>query len=322
MGDTSKYSLTINSDGTLSFHSDGYPTMTMKKKATLELAAPSGKYEGYVPFIIDINMDFSAETVNADINVKVAKQEIKCPSEAVAYTDTTVTFPNIGKTGDCMGDALRGQKKDTSKYSLTINSDGTLTFHSDGYPSMTMKKKVSLESTAVSGKYEGYVPFIIDINMDFSEKTVNADINVKIAKQKIKCPTEAVAYSATAVTFPNIGNTGDCMGDALRKQKKDVTKYVMDINSDGSLTFHSDGYPVMTLKKKTLALAAPSGAYEGSVPFIIDITMEFSASTVNADINVKVAHQEIKCPTEAVASSATAVTFPNIAATGDCMGDA
>merc|ERR1719486_1538337 len=130
----------INSDGSLSFHSDGYPVMTLKKK-TLALAAPSGAYEGSVPFIIDITMDFSAQTVNADINVKVAHQEIKCPSEAVAYSDTAVTFPKISSTGDCMGDALRGQKKDTSKYSITINSDGTLTFHSDGYPGMTLKKK-------------------------------------------------------------------------------------------------------------------------------------------------------------------------------------
>merc|ERR1711920_778499 len=112
-------------------------------KAVLEAVALSGNYEGYVPFIIDINMDFSENTVNADINVKIAKQEIKCPNEAVAYTDTAVTFPNIGKTGDCMGDALRGQKKDASKYSLTINSDGSLTFHSDGYPGMKMTKKSS-----------------------------------------------------------------------------------------------------------------------------------------------------------------------------------
>merc|ERR1739838_673604 len=119
-------------------------------------------------------MDFSKNTLNVDINVKVAKQEINCPNEAVAYTDIEVTFPNIGKTGDCMGDALRGQKKDTSKYSLSINSDGTLTFHSDGYPSMKMKKKAALELAAPSGQYEGYVPFIIDIIMDFAAGTVNA----------------------------------------------------------------------------------------------------------------------------------------------------
>merc|ERR1712083_945331 len=89
----------------------------------------------------DITMDFSADTVDADINVKAAKQEIKCPTEAVTYSDTAVTFPNIGTTGDCMGDALRGQKKDVSKYNLDINSDGTLTFHSDGYPDMKLTKK-------------------------------------------------------------------------------------------------------------------------------------------------------------------------------------
>merc|ERR1711948_103073 len=194
----------------------------------------------------------SASIVNADINVKVAHQEIKCPSEAVAYSATTVTFPNVAKAGDCMGDALRGQKKEFSKYMMDINADGTLSFHSDGYPVMKLKKK-ALTLSAPSGVYEGSVPFIIDITMDFSASTVDADINVKVAHQEIKCPSEAVAYSATAVTFPNIGTTGDCMGDALRKQKKDVTKYVMDINSDGSLSFHSDGYPVMTLKKKASA---------------------------------------------------------------------
>ena len=33
------------------------------------------------------------------------------------------------------------------------------------------------------------------------------------------------------------------MGDSLRSQGKDPTKYFFDINSDNSLTFHSDGYP-------------------------------------------------------------------------------
>merc|ERR1712151_748674 len=48
-----------------------------------------------------------------------------------------------------------------------------------------------------------------------------------------------------------IAATGDCMGDALRKQKKDVSKFTIDINSDGSLTFHSDGWPDLKLTKKT-----------------------------------------------------------------------
>merc|ERR1719282_1341088 len=235
--------------------------MKLKKKALDLGAAPTGAYEGSVPFIIDITMDFGTSTVNADINVKVAHQEIKCPTEAVAYSATSVKFPNIAMTGDCMGDALRGQKKDVTKYLMDINSDGTLSFHSDGYPVMKLKKK-AVALSALSGVYEGSVPFIIDISMDFSASTVNADINVKVAHQEIKCPSEAVAYSATTVTFPNVAKAGDCMGDALRGQKKDVSKYMMDINADGTLSFHSDGYPVMKLKKKTLAVTAISGVYE------------------------------------------------------------
>merc|ERR1712137_651395 len=61
--------------------------------------------------------------------------------------------------------------------------------------------------------------------------------NVKVAHQEIKCPAEKIAETGTSVTFPNIANTGDCMGDALRTQKKDVSKFTIDINSDGSLTF-------------------------------------------------------------------------------------
>merc|ERR1712070_1151055 len=109
---------------------------------SLLAAAPSGSYEGSVPFIIDITMDItSATAADLDINIKVAHQEVKCSGEKIAMSDTTITFPSTGNTGDCMGDALRGQKKDPSKYSLSINSDGSLTFHSDGYPPMKLKKK-------------------------------------------------------------------------------------------------------------------------------------------------------------------------------------
>merc|ERR1719446_250172 len=158
-----------------------------------------------------------------------------------------------------MGDALRGQKKDTSKFSVDINSDGTLTFHSDGWPDLKLKKK-ALFVSALSGTYEGGVPFIIDMTLKFNgDSTMDFDNNVKIAHQEIKCPGAKIAETATAVTFPNIGNTGDCMGDALRGQKKDVTKFFIDVNSDGSLTFHSDGWPNLKLKKQSIkAVAAPS----------------------------------------------------------------
>jgi len=104
-------------------------------------AAPTGKYTASVPFILTMTLNFNDDgTMDFDNDVKVAHQEINCPKTKVAITDAAVTFPNIGNTGDCMGDALRGQKKDVTKFKVDINSDGTLTFHSDGWPDLKLKK--------------------------------------------------------------------------------------------------------------------------------------------------------------------------------------
>jgi len=100
------------------------------------------------------------------------------------------------------------------------------------------------------------------------------------------------------------------MGDALRQQKKDVSKFTIDINSDGSLTFHSDGWPDLKLTKKTVAVAALNGHYEGQVPFILDMNLIFPGDgTMSFDQNVKVASIEIKCPTEKIAETASGITF-------------
>merc|ERR1711976_547450 len=125
---------------------------------------------------------------------------------------------NIAVEGDCFGDALRGQGKDTSKYTLDINSDGTLTFHSDGYPDMKMTKDSLAAAVAVSGSYTGRVRGIIKITMDFrSDSRVNAFVSV-IGQQDISCPTESYKASDSSISFANIDQDGDCFGDALRGQ--------------------------------------------------------------------------------------------------------
>merc|ERR1712151_993548 len=124
--------------------------MKMKKDSLALAAAVSGSYTGRVIGIIKITMDFQSDsTVNAFISV-IGQQDISCPTETYSATDSSITFDNIGTDGDCFGEALRGQGKDTSKYTLDINSDGTLTFHSDGYPNMKMKKDALMLSSAVS----------------------------------------------------------------------------------------------------------------------------------------------------------------------------
>jgi len=251
--DPSKYYLDINPDGTLTFHSDGYPPLKLKPSSTMALSDPSGSYEGSVPLVVDVKMKFNGDnTADLDINVKVAHQDVPCKGEAIALTGSKITFPNAGNTGDCVGDALRGQKKDPSKYYLDINADGTLTFHSDGYPPLKLKRSTSLALSDPSGSYEGSVPLVVDVKMKFNgDKTADLDINVKVAHQDVPCNGEAIAVTGNKITFPNASKTGDCVGDALRGQKKDPSKYYLDVNVDGSLTFHSDGYPPLKLRQSS-----------------------------------------------------------------------
>merc|ERR1711939_1229946 len=179
---------------------------------------------------------------------------------------------------------LSGGRRKMCPNSPSLSTVTARTFHSDGWPDLKLTKK-SFAVSALSGHYEGSVPFILDRNLLFpGDGTMNFDQNVKVAHQEIKCPTEKISETATAVTFPNIANTGDCMGDALRGQKKDVSKFTISINSDGTLTFHSDGWPDLKLSKKTLAVSTLSGHYEGSVPFILDMNLLFPGDgTMNFD---------------------------------------
>jgi C1A family cysteine protease len=115
-----------------------YPTGVKSAKASLA-AAPSGSYCGKVPVILEDKLVINGDgTADFNINVKIAKQVVDCHGEKITVTDSGIHFTDIASDGDCMGDALRGQGKDPTKYFMDINSDGSLTFHSDGYPDLKM----------------------------------------------------------------------------------------------------------------------------------------------------------------------------------------
>jgi hypothetical protein len=106
----------------------------------------SGTYTGSVPFILDMTITFPGDgTMDFDQNVKIASTRVQCPTEKISETDTQVIFPETGAEGDCMGDALRSQSKDPSLFTIDINSDGTLTFKSDGWPDLKLKKASALQ---------------------------------------------------------------------------------------------------------------------------------------------------------------------------------
>merc|ERR1711981_698052 len=196
------------------------------------------------------DFDGSAKA-HIDVNVKVASTRINCPTEDIAETDSGITFPNTGNDGDCMGDGIRSDSKDPSKYLIEKNSDGTLNFKSDGYPDLKLTKKSLMTTDALTGSYEGPVPFIIDINCDFDGSAkAHVDVNVKVASVRINCEAEDIAETDSQITFPNSGNDGDCLGDGVRSDGKDPSKYLIEKSADGTLNFKSDGYPDLKLTKK------------------------------------------------------------------------
>merc|ERR1711981_616877 len=122
--------------------SDGYPDLKMSKQTLESFEALNGHYMGSVPFIIQVDATFDgSDKADVDVNVKVASTRITCPGEAIAETDSEVTFPNAVNDGDCLGDGIRSDSKDPSKYIIVKNADGTLTYKSDGYPDLKMTKK-------------------------------------------------------------------------------------------------------------------------------------------------------------------------------------
>merc|ERR1739845_233822 len=166
------------------------------------------------------------------------------------------TFPNAVTDGDCLGDGIRSDSKDPSKYIIVKNSDCTLTYNSDGYPDLKMKKSALKAADNLSGSFEGSVPFIIDVTADFdgSGAKADVDVNVKVASTRITCPGETIKEDDSLVTFPNAVNDGDCLGDGVRSDSKDPSKYILGKNADGTLTFKSDGYPDLKMTKKSVIM--------------------------------------------------------------------
>ena len=71
-----------------------------------DVAAPSGKYVGRVPLIVDSIANFHDNgTMDFDNNVKIQRQDAKGQKVAIDINSITVALPNTQKTGDCMSDA-------------------------------------------------------------------------------------------------------------------------------------------------------------------------------------------------------------------------
>merc|ERR1711988_1245910 len=225
------------------------------KPAIVTSPSLSGTYEGSVPFILDMIVTFNSDgTMDFDNNVKIAHQEVKCEKVAIKVSDEAVTLPNIQNTGDCMGDALRKQKKDVAKFSIAIDSDDTLTFHSTWPDLKLKKKKAAMETTCSVYAIEGATCGQSDIDCKYVKYA-------KLAEKSLKdgtCASQGYTVKGSSVTkhYPVVGDIT-------------VTKYT---------------------KPAIVTSPSLSGRYEGSVPFILDMIVTFNSDgTMDFDNNVKIA---------------------------------
>ena len=277
----------------------------MLSLASFGFSAPaqalSGSYCGSVPFIIDNKVTFNADgTSDLDINVKIAHKEIKCSAEATSVTATSVTFPKASTTGDCMGDAVRTQKKDPTKYFLDVNSDGTLTFHSDGYPGLKMKacssmaveQELSPEWREASAWARSFIH-----SGDIPSPDGAATASEPCCQGACSVPGQEKYYSIAKSIF-GAKHCGECCMDPKAYPKyhlfeKNLTKATSAYPCHGfgygkydSTVTHGFGPVKMTLdlydpSSSALApSAAPTGKFCGSVPFILDNSITFNSDSV------------------------------------------
>merc|ERR1712140_158678 len=119
-----------------------------------------GLYQGSVPLIGKWQVTFNSAT-NVDYHHSIMGNVLDCASQTVSESGGKITFSDIGTTGNCMGDSIRGQGKDVTKYYLTEDSATQVTFYSDGYPKMAMKlQSLEAKSGVTLGLYQGSVPLI------------------------------------------------------------------------------------------------------------------------------------------------------------------
>ena len=140
-----------------------------------------------------------------DSTVKMQRQDVKWRIVAIAANGIIMVLFSTQRMGECMGDALKGHKKDVTKFSFFINSAGSCTFNST-WPDFTLKKmsKVAPYAAAPSGRYEGRVPLIVDSIANFHDNgTMDFDNNVKFQRQDAKWQRVAIVINGITVEFPN-----------------------------------------------------------------------------------------------------------------------
>ncbi|HVR67840.1 MAG TPA: tandem-95 repeat protein, partial [Verrucomicrobiae bacterium] len=156
-----------------------------------------------------------AVTVNAVNDTPVAKGDSVSVNE-----DTAVTVNVLGNDSDVDLDTLAVTGASAGHGTVTVNSDGSLTYKGDanfnGTDSITY---------SISDGHGGTASSTVAV-------TVNAVNDAPVAAGDV-----AVTNEDTAVTVNVLGNDGDVDGDSLAVTKASAAHGMVTINGDGTLTY-------------------------------------------------------------------------------------
>jgi len=218
-----------------------------------DLADPSGSYCGEYLLILKLK----ATVVNLQeiaLSGSLFGFTVSCPSEVVEYiaSNGSIFFPNINKTGDCLGGYLKEYSINPNALNVTYATKAnTVTIEVDGVivilaqcttfqehfgeeeihayiPEIKniqdSKSHRDFEKANPSGEYFGQYQSTVSVTVTVLSLSM-VDINGSIEGVGASCTKETVKYdsSTNSITFPNITAPADCLGLLLTSFGLDPT---------------------------------------------------------------------------------------------------
>jgi len=220
------------------------------------LQNPTGSYAGSKT-ILGQNIDASL-TIESDSTIKFTISgaiSVDCDGEAYSYNAPNLEFPNAGKSGDCLHDALEANGVSLVSTVYDSTSDTVTSKVKFGILSIALTlnkvKSVPVFPTQVyvlpmSELYSRYFKVFMEGRPDgeyvgtksilgqqvVSTISVDSDsvFNFTVAGPvSIDCTNEAYKFSSDgSISLPNIDTAGDCLHDTLATQHVSLTSFSFD----------------------------------------------------------------------------------------------
>jgi len=193
---------------------------------------PEGSYCGSYQTIATLKATVLNKT-DASITGTLYGSPITCPVEAAEYdaTNASIVFPNIYNKDDCLGQQLASFSIPPQAFIVTYDEKAnTLNATILSQAITVILAPCSLNAypkvrATPKGSYCGGIDSIVEVNatvITLSEITLVGNIEGTVNK----CDAESVNFNTGSdnVSFPNVQNANDCLGDLLRSYSIDPSE--------------------------------------------------------------------------------------------------